>query len=181
MFGSVILIFEFAPSLNYSLGNFWNSAIFLPFGGVIWLILKVTRKHVLTPRIGVVIFSKARRTKLSQILPMSMFINTSALILGFDQMERVDDQGWTTAMIFVSLVLMLFWIAAYFLDFSRLYAYGILLAIPPLVGELLRQQWDAVHQGFPITLSVVAAIMISTGFAQFVKVVRNNPVLSIEA
>ena len=112
---------------------------------------------------------------------MSMFINTSALILVFDQMERVDDQGWTTAMIFVSLVLMLFWIAAYFLDFRRLYAYAILLAVSPLVGELLRQQWDAVHHGSPITFSVVAAIMISTGVVQFVKVVRNNPVLSIEA
>ena len=181
MVGSVILIFGFAPLLGDSLGDFWSSAIFLPFEGVIWLILKVTRKHVLTPRIGVVKFSKARRTKLSQVLPMSMFINTSALILVFDQMKRVDDQGWTTAMIFVSLVLMLFWIAAYFLDFRRLYAYTILLAVSPLVGELLWQQWDAVHHGSPITFSVVAAIMISTGVVQFVKVVRNNPVLSIEA
>lgn len=66
MIGSVILIFGSAPLLSDSLGDFWSSAIFLPFGGVIWLILKVTRKYVLTPRIGVVKFSKARRTKLSQ-------------------------------------------------------------------------------------------------------------------
>jgi hypothetical protein len=67
-------------------------------------------------------------------------------------------------------------IAAYFLDFWRLYIYGLLGGVSPLVGEWLYVNHNASHHGFPITFGITSGIMILTGMVVFIQLLLNNPV-----
>jgi hypothetical protein len=74
-----------------------------------------------------------------------------------------------------------FSLAAYFLDFPRLYIYGLLLAISPLVGEWLYTHGYASHHGWPIAFGVTCGIMILTGLIIFFRFLHNNPFPVMEA
>lgn len=50
--GCFVLIFAVSPILSESLGDFWSSFIFLPFWGVVYLCIGLTRKYVVAPRLG---------------------------------------------------------------------------------------------------------------------------------
>jgi hypothetical protein len=74
------------------------------------------------------------------------------------------------------ILLLAFSLAAYFLDFGRLYLYGLLVGLSPLVGEWLWNQGIATHHGFPMTFGTAAGIMILVGLAVFARLLRDNPV-----
>ena len=108
-----------------------------------------------------------------------LVINSVALVLGvIFALNNRPVSGQTTTFIFGFLLLMCFSIAAYFLDFNRLYIYGLLVGFAPLVGEWLFSNFNAVHHGFPIAFGAAAAIMILVGAAVFVRLLRHNPVPS---
>ncbi len=175
--GCFILMFAIAPFLSPSLGDFWSSALFLPFWGLVFLVIQLIRKYVVTPRIGVVKYGQARRNKLMKFSVVMLMVNVIALILGFVaaiNFGRVP--GQMTTIIFGLIFLIGFSIAAYFLDFSRLYIYGLLVGLSPLVGEWLYTYGNAAHHGFPITFGTTAGIMILIGLAAFVRLLRDNPV-----
>ena len=175
--GCFVLMFAIAPFLSPSLGDFWSSAVFLPFWGLVFLVSRLIRKYVVTPRVGVVKFGQARKTKLMKFSVVMLVINVVALILGFvAAMNFGSVSGQMTTIIFGLIILIGFSIAAYFLDFSRLYIYGLLIGLSPLVGEWLYIYGNATHHGFPITFGATAGIMILVGLALFVRLLRDNPV-----
>ena len=61
-------------------------------------------------------------------------------------------------------------------DFGRLYVYGLLIGLAPIVGEWLYLNTGAPHHGFPITFGIAAGIMILTGLFIFVRLLHDNPV-----
>jgi hypothetical protein len=78
--------------------------------------------------------------------------------------------------VFLGLILLLgFSAAAYFLDISRLYVYGLMLWLIPLVGEWLWRQGYATHHGYPISFGVISGAMIIVGLVIFIRLLRNNP------
>jgi hypothetical protein len=173
LLGCFFLIFAVAPFLSAGLGDFWSSVVFLPFWGLVFLIVWLLRRHVVTPRVGVVKFGRARKTKLTQFTVVMLVANVIAFILGLVaalSFGRVPGQIYTMAL--GLLFLLGFSVAAYFLDFSRLYVYGLLVGLSFLVGEWL---W-ASHHGFPITFGTTAGIMILVGLAVFVRLLRRNPI-----
>jgi hypothetical protein len=175
--GCFFLMFAIAPFLSPSLGDFWSSALFLPFWGLVFLVIRLIRKYVVTPRVGVVKYGQARRNRLMKFSVVMLMVNVVALILGFvaaTSFGRVS--GQMTTIIFGLIFLIGFSIAAYFLDFSRLYIYGLLVGLSPLVGEWLWSQGYATHHGFPITFGITAGIMILVGLSAFVRLLRDNPV-----
>jgi len=48
--GGVLLMFVIAPFLSASLGDFWSSAVFVPFWGVLFIVLWILRRRVVRPR-----------------------------------------------------------------------------------------------------------------------------------
>jgi hypothetical protein len=175
--GCFILMFAIAPFLSPSLGDFWSSALFLPFWGLVFLIIRLIRKYVVTPRVGVVKYGQARRNKLMKFSVVMLIVNVIALILGFvAAMNFGRVPGQMTTIIFGLIFLIGFSIAAYFLDFSRLYIYGLLVGLSPLVGEWLYTYGNAAHHGFPITFGTTAGFMILVGLTVFVRLLRDNPV-----
>jgi MFS family permease len=175
--GCFFLMFAIGPFLSPSLGVFWSSAVFLPFWGLVFLVIWLIRKRVVTPRIGVVKFGQARKTRLRKLTVVMLVANVIAFILGLVaamSFGRVPGQTYT---ITLGLILLIgFSIAAYFLDFSRLYFYGLLVGLSFLIGEWLWVHGYASHHGFPITFGTTAAIMILVGLAVFVRLLRDHPV-----
>jgi hypothetical protein len=175
--GCFSLMFVIGPYLSPSLGDFWSSAVFLPFWGLVFLGIWLIRKHVVAPRVGVVKFGPARRTKLAKFTVVMLVVNIIAFLLGLvAAVGLVEVPGQVYTIIFGMVLMIGFSIAAYFLDFSRLYVYGLLIGLSPLVGEWLWAHGYATHHGFPVTFGIAAGIMILIGLAVFVRLLRDNPV-----
>jgi hypothetical protein len=175
--GLFFLMFVIAPYLSSSLGDFWSPAVFLPFWGLVFLVIRLIRKHVVTPRVGIVKFGHVRKTKLVKFTIVMLVVNVVALILGLvAAMNFGSVSGRVTSIMFGLILLIGLSIAAYFLDFGRLYVYGLLVGLSPLVGEWLYSHGYATHHGFPITFGTAAGIMIVAGLAAFTRLLRDNPV-----
>jgi hypothetical protein len=175
--GCFFLMFVIAPYLSASLGDFWSSAVFLPFWALVYLAIWLIRRYVVTPRIGMVKFGRARVARLAKFTVVMLVINVVALILGsVAALSFGSVPGQMIGVIFGMILLMGFSIAAYFLDFSRLYIYGLLVGLSPLVGEWLWTHRYATHHGFPITFGTSAGIMILVGLVIFIRLLHDNPI-----
>jgi hypothetical protein len=175
--GCFFLIFVIALFLSARLGDFWTSAAFGAFMLLLLLGVRLIRKHVVVPRVGVVKFGRARKAKLRKFTLVMLVVNIVAVILGIfaaTQFEKLS--GQMIAIIFGLILLAGFSLAGYFLDFSRLYIYGLLLGLSPQVGEWLYGKGLATHHGFPVTFGTSAAIMILVGLAVFARLLRDSPV-----
>ena len=174
--GCVILMFPIALLLGPYLGDFWSSAVLLPVSWISLLALWLLRRFVVRPRVGIVKYGSWRKSKMMRFNVLMLFILIFALVLGLLSTVTFDVMpGWIhTARL--SLVLLIgFSLAGYFLDFPRLYLYGILAALAPLIGEILYVRLDVPHHGFPVTFGVTAGLMIVTGLIFFVRLLRTYP------
>jgi MFS family permease len=175
--GCFFLMFVIGPYLSPSLGDFWSSVVFLPFWALVYLAIWLMRKYVVTPRIGKVKFGLARKTKLAKFTVVMLVVNIVSLILGFVVALNFGSvPGQMFGIIFGMLLLMVFSMAAYSLDFSRLYIYGLLVGLSPMVGEWLWTHGYTTHHGFPITFGASAGIMILVGVVVFIRLLHDNPV-----
>jgi len=165
-----------APFLSQSMGDFWSSAVFLPFWVAVYLIIRGVRKKVVAPRAGRVEFGAARKNRLKKFSLASLIVYVIAFILGIVAalgFGRLPSAGPPLTM---GLTLLIgFSTAAYFLDFPRLYIYGLLGSLAPLIGEWLYQNMGASHHGFPIVFGTLAGVMILTGLVTFARFLQNNP------
>ncbi len=59
---------------------------------------------------------------------------------------------WIHAAPFSLAILIGFTIAAYFLNLTRLYIYGVMIALSPLAGEWLYNHSNVPHHGLPALL-----------------------------
>jgi hypothetical protein len=170
-----------APFLSVYLGDFWSSAIFLPVWGVLYLVLRWVRKAYIRPRTGVVKYGVSRKRKLSAFSWIMVALNVIFLVLGLVAFFMMPGgPGWTRTIPFAIMLLVSFSLAGYFLDATRFYVYGILLAIGFFVGEWLYQNHGFTHHGFPIVFGTVSALIFLTGLYNLVTFVRENPLPSEE-
>ena len=170
------LQFAIAPLLSRTLGDFWSSAAFLPLWGGAYLIIRQIRKKVVAPRIGEVEFGAMRKTRLEKFTVTLLIINIIAFILGIVAALRFTSLPAGGPTLVLGLILLIgFSTAAYFLDFLRLYAYGLLGALGTQIGEWLYQNMGASHHGFPIVFGFTAGVMFLTGLVIFIRFLRDNP------
>ena len=173
---SFVLMFAVAPFLSVYLGDFWSSFVFLPFWGIVYLVLRWLRVHVVIPRTGSVKFGSLRKKKLTAFTIVMLVLNTIFLILGMVAFTFPGESGWRFILPFGAMVLILFSLGGYFLGLTRLYVYGLMLALAPVVGEWLYQKFGASHHGYPVTYGLSAAIIFLIGLVKFITLVRDNPI-----
>lgn len=175
--GSFILIFAIAPLLSERLGDFWSSFVFLPFWGLVYLGIWLLRRTVVIPRLGTVTYGPARKARLTRFTTILLLFNGVVLVLGILAAANVGSlPGAVFPILLGSFALIAFTLAGYFLDIPRLYVYGLLVGLAPLVGEWLWVNAGASHHGFPITFGFVSAVMISVGVLLFLQLlVRTAP------
>lgn len=174
--GCFILMFAIGPFLSPYLGDFWSSVIFLPFWAIVALILWFIRKNVVRPRVGTVKYGSWRISRMVRFNVLMLFLGTFALILGILSAVRFRFvPGWIHTARFSLIFLLGFSIAGYLLDFTRLFVYGVLVALAPLIGELLYVYYKVPHHGFPVTFGITAGLIIITGLALFMRLLRKYP------
>lgn len=174
--GCIILMFALAPILGrIGLGDFWSSAVFLPFFALVFIVLVLLRKRVVIPRIGLVSFGRARKRHLFKFNVIMLVVFSAGFILGLLSLMGGVGRAWVHNLRFIAIVLMCFGLAGYFLGFIRLYIYGILVALAIPVGEWLWSNIGVPHHGFPVTFGFTAGVIIVTGIVLFLRMLSRNP------
>jgi len=174
--GSFFLMFVIAIYLSVYLGDFWSLVVLYPFWGLEFLFIRLVRKQVVAPRIGVAKIGQSRQVKMKKFTTLMLVVNVIAFLLGLYAAANFGAvSGWTISIIFGLMLLMGFSLTGYFLDFYRLYVYGLLASFSPLVGEWLYVNAGASHHGYPIVFGFIAGLMILVGLVIFLRLLRNNP------
>lgn len=187
LIGCFILEFALAPLLSETMGDFWSSAVFLPFWGLVYLAIWLVRKQLVVPRLGQVRFGSARRQKLHSFTLLMLSINSLALLLGIwafltstpNPAGQVDGRSPLFSVLIGIFMLVGFSLAGYLLDYPRLYVYGLLLFAAPFLGEWLSGHYGASHHGFPVVFGFTSGAMIITGLVTFIHFLKNNPAIEI--
>jgi hypothetical protein len=175
--GCFVLLFAIAPLLSHSLGDFWSSFVFLPFWAVIFAVISLVRKYVVTPRIGIVKFGPSRKRKLRKFSFIMVLANIVALITGIFFLLKFNvKSGLLYTSLFGFFILFFSSIAAYFLNFTRLFVYGLLFLLSLFLGEWLFVNFKTPNHGFPLTFGITSGIIIITGPVIFIRLLREFPI-----
>jgi hypothetical protein len=175
LIGCFILIFAVGPYLTPSLGDFWGSAVFVPFWALVYLAVLLVRKWVVRPRIGEFKFGPWRRAYLLRFNVAMVVVLLVALVLGILSALNIKAvASWAHVARFSLVILILFSVAAFFLNFTRLYIYAALISLSPLVGEWLYARYQVPHHGYPITFGFSAAVSIGWGLIKFFRLLRKT-------
>jgi hypothetical protein len=98
-----------------------------------------------------------------------------SLILGIISLKDSITQAWVHNLRFIAVVLICFGLAGYFLGVTRLYIYGLLIALCIPIGEWLYLNVGIPYHGYPVTFGITAAILIITGVVLFLRLLMKNP------
>lgn len=175
----VLCMLAFGPLLSVHLGDFWSAAAFLPvFAGALWAI-HLVQTRVIRPRLGVVEFSAPRKRRLLALGVVMLVVNVVGLIMGIFAATRTPIVQDDIVPVTFSLVLLGgFSMVAFFLGIPRVFAYGVLLAMAPPVGEFLFRHGYASHHGFPVVFGLSAAAILLSGIVRFVRFLPPPPALA---
>jgi hypothetical protein len=168
----VVLMFAVAPLLR--LGDFWSSAVFLPFWGIAFLVLRWVRKKVIKPRAGFVKYGPVRKKKLNIFTGVMLALNVIFFILGMAAPLLPVEYLWLSTIWFSIMVLISFSLAGYFLDMPRYYFYGILLALTIPVGEWLYRTYNYPHHGYPVVFGFATVTILITGVVKLISILRED-------
>jgi hypothetical protein len=179
LIGCFVLQFAIAPLLSRRLGDFWSSAVFIPLWVLVFVAIRLGKKHIVRPRIGLVKFGPARVKILTRLTTVMVAVNLAAFILGvYVAFNFKVFPGWMYPLFMGLMVLALSSVAAYALNTPRYFVYGLLFLFSFAIGEWLFIQFRVPHHGFPVTFGITAAIIILTGLSQFFRFLRDNPLPS---
>lgn len=173
LIGCFVLMFAIIPGLSRSLGDFWSSFVMVPVLGLVYLGIRLLRRYLIRPRLGRVKFGSWRIARLMRFNLISMGLLLVALVLGIISAVRFQVMpSWMPTALMSLIFLIIFSLTAYFLSFNRLYLYGLLLALSPLVGEQLYVHWGVPHHGIPVTFGISAAVILGNGLLLFIRLMR---------
>ncbi len=182
LISSVVALFAVAPLLSAKLGDFWSSAVFVPVWAVVYLGIRLAKDRFVTPRVGEVRWGSARRSRLKKLGVAMLVVNVLALglgVLAFLATERGYADLWVMPIPFGLIVLVLFSLLAYAESIPRFFIYGLVLAVSPVIGELLFRQGLASHHGFPVVFGIVAIGIALIGLFRLGRILKMRPDSSV--
>ena len=162
-------------------------AIMVLGGLVVW----AGKRFITVPRIGRVKFGPARKVRMNKlrvVLFISVLVIWALFLAGLgiknDWLQRPEwwliGRTSIAAAIVTLNFLVVFSLMAYFMEFKRLYLYGVLFALQEVVGVGWRE-FAGVDIGFFIGSAVSAVIVLLIGTVVLVRFLREYPLPADEA
>lgn len=166
----VVAMLAIAPLLSPRLGDFWASAVFVPFWVGVWLVVRAVHARVVQPRVGRVEFSSRRMRRLGSLAIVMLAANLLALAGGIFAATRPMVEQTHLVPLSAALVLLIgFSTAAFLLEIPRVFGYGLLIAGAFPLGEALFQAGYVSHHGFPAVFGACAVAIFVSGIVRFVR------------
>lgn len=129
-----------------------------------YIVFVAGKRYITTPRMGLVKFSPARKSKTKNAriaLTASVLFGIIVMLLVVTDVVELTSDAQFGAIAFCVNAIVVFSILAYFLDFNRLYLYGLMFASSIVLVELLRGHVESpyhVLMGFGVPGAIVAII-----------------------
>jgi hypothetical protein len=157
--------------------------IIVPWPFLVLIVFWAGKKFITTPRIGLVKFGPQRNARMKNVRAV-LFVSVLLLVIMFFWGLAAMGNGlpeWMRGIplplyVWPAQTIIVFGLAAYFLDVPRFYAYGVLYGLPFPVGILLVKNTDLTVLGSTATTyGVSVGVMILIGVILFVRFVRQYP------
>jgi len=162
----------------------WIMVMIVPLPFLALIAFWAGKKFITTPRIGLVKFGPQRKAKMKNlrvVLFLSVLLLVIMFILGWAALGN-GLPSWMTEIplplcVWPVQTIIVFGLAAYFLDVTRFYAYGVLYGLPFPVGTLLAKNTDLSALGsMAITYGIPVGVMVLIGVILFIRFLRKYPV-----
>jgi hypothetical protein len=162
----------------------WIMVMIVPWPFLVLVAFWAGKKFITTPRIGLAKFGPQRKAKMKNlrvVLFLSVLLLVIMFFLGWAAMGN-SLPWWVTEIplplyVWPAQTIIVFGLAAYFLDVPRFYAYGVLYGLPLPVGILLVKNTDLTVLGsMAITFGVAVGVMVLIGVILFIRFLREYPV-----
>jgi hypothetical protein len=137
------------------------------------------KKYITAPRLGIVRFGKTRRRKMMHVkllLTVSVLIGVVTFFLSVLKVLPVGEKTGIPAasLIFGIQALLVFSLAAYFMDFTRLYLYAFLFALSMPVTFWLKKNAALAYPSLYVSF-LTAGPMLVIGWILFIRFLRQYP------
>jgi hypothetical protein len=161
----------------------WSMVVLTVFAGLVLLVFWAGKKYITTPRIGSVEFGPQRKSKLKRVravLFLSVLMGVLTFLWGWaawsGRLPYLLAELPIPAYVWAVQCLAVFSVAAYFMDVTRFYLYGVLYALPFPLGILLARNTDlsGIHS-MALTFGSAGGIMVVIGVLLFIRFVRRHP------
>lgn len=180
---SVTLMFALGPFtttylnefISDSWGDFLGTVMYVPLWVVVFLLMYWIRKKLVVPRMGLVKYGPSRKKKMSVFSWVMLMLNLVFLIMGVVISIIPRGPGWLNILPFSAIILVSFTMAAYFLDLTRFYVYGLMISLSPIVGEWFYREFGIPHHGFPLTFGITTLVIFLVGLIKLLTILRENP------
>lgn len=169
------------PFLGDSWGDFLGTVMYVPLWVVVFLVLYWIRKNLVVPRMGLVKYGPFRKKKMTIFSWVMLLLNMVFLMIGTVISIIPREPGWLSVLPFSAIVLVSFTIAAYFLDLTRFYVYGLMISLVPILGEWFYREFGVPHHGFPLTFGITTLVIFLVGLIKLLTILRENPYPDEEA
>lgn len=146
-------------------------------------LLRLGKRVITLPRIGQVKFGQRRRARLTLagvitfVLVALTFSLTLLAVLQKRSLLGASLSPLVGPLLLGLFFLVFFGLAAYFLEYKRLYLIAIMFALPEPAGAIFRQLWG-IELGF-LAFALPAAVVISMGLVILLRFLREHPAPTI--
>jgi hypothetical protein len=168
LLGLFIMEFALAPLLTASLGDFWSSFIFLPIWALAAAIIILIKHHMVTPRMGIVRLRLTRQVRLFRLNIAFLIAMIFLFVTGTLALMEMNASVELRTIFMAVMALIIFSIGARVLQQNRLFLYGCIVALAPILGEWLWLNLGLVHHGYPLTFGIASLTIIITGITKFI-------------
>jgi hypothetical protein len=157
-------------------------AIVLSLYLVATALLVVGKKYITVPRMGAVRFGPVRKARLSASVIILAGSALLGLVLFLLLANRLVPGDWFSGRMIGLLAfglnaIIVFSLVAYFLDFSRLYAYAVLWALAFPASEAVATHTPLSGAfAFLFTIGAFSAVMLGIGIVLLIRFVRDYPI-----
>jgi hypothetical protein len=111
----------------------------MPLYAVPTLFLILANRFIVVPRMGIVKFSQKRKKRSTIFTVIMTFVLLFLLTLTIFSRSSIFPDGISARIFIIAIILLICFANAFFLDFSRLYLYGVVIAAAFNVNEMSRE------------------------------------------